>query len=456
MRKEYIAIDLGATSGRVVLAGIDEKKSVGMETLHRFPTPLIEKGGKYYWDIFKIRDEIVAGLSKAAGHKIESIGIDTWGVDFCKVDGNGELHMPRAYRDPYTTPALMDEFFSVMPREELYRRTGIQIMNINSVFQLYAQHKEGWLEDAAELLFVPDALSYMLTGRMVCEYSILSTGAIMNPRTKKIDADILKVCGLTPDVFPEIVFPGTQVGTLTDEIAAATGLGRVTVVAVAGHDTASAVYAVPADTDDFAYLSSGTWSLMGIETPGPVIDDRMAELNYTNEGGAKGNVRLLKNITGMWLLEQCLVKWRSEGKEYSYPRLMQMAAESAPSETLIDPDDKLFASPTDMPAAICGKVGKNLTDAQLVRLIYDSLAAKYAETFHNLEAIVGRKLSQLNIIGGGCQNELLNRMTADACGVKVVAGPAECTALGNVMIQLGLSRKDILNSIETKIFYPNE
>lgn len=325
-------------------------------------------------------------------------------------------------------------------------------MNFNSVFQLYAQSKAGDLENVDKILFIPDALSYMLTGHKVCEYTILSTSALMDPVTKNFSEPVLKVCGLGRDKFAEIVLPGAQVGLLKAEY----GLGPVPVIAVAGHDTASAVYAVPADTDDFAYLSSGTWSLMGIETPQPVINEQMAELNYTNEGGAKGNIRLLKNITGMWLLEQCLVKWRSEGKDYSYPQLMQMAAESTPSKTLIDPDDKLFASPTDMPAALRSKSGADLTDAQLVRLIYDSLAAKYAEVFHNLESISGRKLSQLNIIGGGCQNELLNQMTADACGVKVVAGPAECTALGNVMIQFGMSRKDILKSIETKTFYPNE
>ena len=454
MKRYVIAIDLGATSGRVILSSVGDENKVEMETVHRFPTRLLNVDGKFYWDLNDIRDNILEGLRIAVGRgvKIESIGVDTWGVDFVGVTAEGTIMgLPRSYRDPYSF-AAMDEFLGIIPREELYRITGIQIMNFNSVFQMYAQNKDGGLAQADKILFIPDAVSYMLTGKAVCEYTILSTSALVDPRLKDFSQTILKVCGLGRDKFPDIVLPGTRVGVLKEEY----GLGAIPVVAVAGHDTASAVYAVPADTDDFAYLSSGTWSLMGIETPEPVINDRMAELNYTNEGGAKGNVCLLKNITGMWLLEQCLVKWRSEGKEYSYPQLMQMAVESAPSETLIDPDDKHFASPTDMPAAIRSKAGGNLTDAQLVRLIYDSLAAKYAEVFHNLESVAGRKLSQLNIIGGGCQNELLNQMTADACGVKVVAGPAEGTALGNVMIQLGLSRKDILNSVETKIFYPNE
>lgn len=425
-----------------------------METLHRFPTKLLSVDGKYYWDLYDIHDNIREGLKLAASRdlKIESIGIDTWGVDFVGLREDGTINsLPRSYRDPYSFEA-MEEFLRIMPRDQIYAHTGIQLMNFNSVFQLYAQNKAGDLKNVDKILFIPDALSYMLTGQMVCEYTILSTSALMDPVTKDFSEPVLKVCGLERSKFAQIVLPGAQAGVLKDEY----GLGPVPVLAVAGHDTASAVYAVPADTDDFAYLSSGTWSLMGIETPHPVINGQMAALNYTNEGGAKGNIRLLKNITGMWLLEQCLAKWRSKGKDYSYPQLMQMAADSPRSKVLIDPDDKLFASPTDMPAALRSKVDMTLTDAQLVRLIYDSLAAKYAEVFHNLESIAGRKLSQLNIIGGGCQNELLNQMTADACGVKVVAGPAECTALGNVMIQFGLSRKDILKSIETKTFYPNE
>lgn len=449
MKKNYIAIDLGATSGRVILAAVEDGK-VSMDTLHRFPTPLIEKEGKYFWDISVLVSEIRSGLGKAAGIAIESIGVDTWGVDVCPVYADGSVGNPRAYRDPYTN-GVPEEFFGIMPREELYRCTGIQIMNFNTVFQVFAQSKAGDLEGVSKLLFMPDAVSYLLTGNMVCEYSILSTSAMMDPRKKAFDPEILKVCGVSPELFAPIVLPGTKVGELKAEF----GLGPVPVLAVAGHDTASAVAAVPADTEDFAYLSSGTWSLMGIESPEPVINEVMASLNFTNEGGATGNIRLLKNITGMWLLEQCLVKWRSEGKEYSYQQLADMAAGCPASPELIDPDDPDFAAPTDMPKAIRSKVG-DIPDAALVRLIYDSLAAKYADVFHKLEEISGRHLTQLNIIGGGCRNEFLDQQTADACGVKVVAGPSEGTALGNVMIQSGLSRAEIFNSVETKIFFPNE
>lgn len=457
--KFYIAIDLGATSGRVILASVEGTK-LQMETLHRFPTPLVEKDGGFFWDVDVLCGEIVTGLGKASGRKIESIGIDTWGVDFCGVRSDGSLIMPRAYRDPYTN-AVPEEFFKKMSREVLYGRTGIQIMNFNSVFQLYARKKAGELDDAKKILFMPDALSYFLTGKQVCEYTILSTSALMDPGIREFDSEILKVCGVEREKFPEIVYPGHVIGTLRKEIAESTGLGEVKVLAVAGHDTASAVAAVPATSDNFAYLSSGTWSLMGIETPKPVINETMYTLNFTNEGGATGNIRLLKNITGMWLLEQCLARWRSEGKEYSYPQLAAMAAECRANTSFIDPDAPQFASPTDMPTAIkdfCLEHAMSVpsTDAEMVRLIYDSLAAKYAEVFRKLESIAGRKLDTLHIIGGGSQNGLLNQMTADACKVKVVAGPAEGTALGNAMIQSGLSRIQILDSIETEIYIPNE
>lgn len=454
MKKHYIAIDLGATSGRAILASVEDG-NLEMKTLHRFPTPLVEKDGKYYWDINLLFSEIVEGLGKARDYKIESIGIDTWGVDFCCVDEKGGVAMPRAYRDPYTD-GVPEQFFKEMPREELYERTGIQIMNFNSVFQLYAQRNDEVLKKARKVLFIPDALSYMLTGEMVCEYTILSTSAIMDPRTKTIDKKILDVCGVSPDVFPEIVYPGHVVGTLKKDIAEKTGLGEVKVVAVAGHDTGSAVMAVPAKDEHFAYLSSGTWSLMGIETKEPVINEQMFRMNYTNEGGVGGTTRLLKNITGMWLLEQCLAKWRSEGRDYPYTEVTRMAKEAPAPKKLINPDAPEFAAPTDMPAAICKAYGEQLSDASIMRLIYDSLAAKYAEVFRNLQELAPFSIDTLNIIGGGSQNALLDQMTADACGVTVVAGPAEGTALGNVMVQAGLSRKDILKSIETKIFNPNE
>ncbi|MGN1215844.1 MAG: rhamnulokinase family protein, partial [Candidatus Cryptobacteroides sp.] len=420
---------------------------------------LVEEGGKFYWDIDDIFNNILKGLKMVADRHVtvKSIGIDTWGVDFVAVDKDGKLcGKPRSYRDPYSF-AAQDEFLSIMPREELYRRTGIQIMNFNSVFQLYAQSKAGDLDRADKILFIPDALSYLLTGRMVCEYTILSTSAIMDPRTKTIDPEILGVCGLKPDLFPQIVFPGTEVGVLKAEIGEMTGLPGVPVVAVAGHDTGSVVAAVPAKDARFAYLSSGTWSLMGIETPEPVINEQMFQMNFTNEGGINGTTRLLKNITGMWILEQCLAVLRREGRDYSFAEIVRMAQQKQRSAKVFDPDDKCFASPTDMVAAIREYMSGHgweapADDAALFRLIYDSLADKYAMVFNKLKEVAPFEINTLHIVGGGSQNAFLNALTARSCGVKVVAGPAEGTALGNVMVQAGLSREDILNSINTEIF----
>ena len=463
MAGNYIAIDLGATSGRVILATNADGK-IKMETVHRFPTPLIHVSGKYCWDIYAIYADIIKGLAEIGKReiKVESIGIDTWGVDFACIAKDGSIiGLPRSYRDPYTN-GIPERFFKKMPREELYERTGIQIMNFNSVFQLYAldREKSFALSRAKHILFMPDALSYMLTGKMVCEYTILSTSALMNPDTKKIDKRILEICHVRRRRFPKVVMSGTKIGRLSEDIAAETGLDRIPVVAVGGHDTASAVAAVPALDEHFAYLSSGTWSLMGIESPAPMINETMAALNFTNEGGVHGEARVLKNITGMWLLEQCLARWREEGRSYDYAQVAEMAGSCPASTNLLDPDAPEFASPTDMPAAIeryCISRGFNApdTDAKTIRLIYDSLAAKYAEVFHKLQELAPFTIDTLHIIGGGSQNDLLNRMTADACGVRVVAGPAECTALGNVMIQAGLSRRQLATSIETKEYIPH-
>lgn len=462
--KNYIAVDLGATSGRVILATCEDGK-IGMEVVHRFPTPLLNIDGKYYWNIYSIYDDIVKGLTLVGkrGVKVESIGVDTWGVDFVCVAGDGTLcGLPRSYRDPYTQ-GIPEDFFRKMPREDLYKRTGIQIMNFNSVFQLLAQRKEksSALDRAKKILFMPDAISYLLSGKAVCEYTILSTSALMDPVRKKIDSDILDVCRVRKNRFPSIVYPGKKIGSLNGTLAESTGLGSVSIVAVAGHDTASAVAAVPAADEKFAYLSSGTWSLMGIETRKPVIDGKMFSENFTNEGGVGGTTRLLKNITGMWLLEQCMAKWRSEGRDYSYARIQEMAASCPRCTELLDPDDPSFAAPQDMPAAIMAYCKANSLaapedDAHMVRLIYDSLAAKYAKVLGFLRTVAPFDIDVLHIIGGGSQNALLNQLTADACGIKVVAGPAEGTALGNVMIQAGLTREQLARSVETKTFYPTE
>ena len=471
--QSFLAVDLGATSGRVILATLDDGQ-LQLEVLHRFPNRLIEVGGNYYWNIYALYEDILQGLTEAGKREVEirSIGIDTWGVDFAFVAEDGTLcSLPRAYRDPYTNGAP-EAYFEHISRREVYERTGIQIMNFNSLFQLYAQHKEqsSALKHADKLLFMPDALSYLLTGKQVCEYTILSTSQFMNPRTKQVDAELLAVAGVKPELIPEVVMPGTEVGRLTPSLAKATGLGEIPVVAVAGHDTGSAVAAVPAEGEGFAYLSSGTWSLMGVELREPEITEESFAMNFTNEGGVDGTTRFLKNITGMWLLEQCRVAWKKQGKEYSYPEIMQMVQQTRPSVDLIDPDAREFAAPTDMPQAIrlyceARAMAVPEDDATLIRLIFDSLAAKYAEVLNKLRGVAPFEIKTLHVIGGGAQNELLNQMTADACGIPVVAGPSEATALGNVMVQaraaglvgsLAEMRSYILRSIETKRFEPRK
>lgn len=471
--RHFIAVDLGATSGRVILATVAEERT-DMETLRRFPNRMVCAGGKYYWNIYALYEEIVEGLRLAAcrGLRIESVGIDTWGVDMVFVAGDGTLAgLPRAYRDPYTD-GVPEEFFRKVPRREVYDRTGIQFLNFNSLYQLCAARKEGCaaLEHAKRILFIPDALAYLLTGEAVCEYSVLSTSQFMNPHTKRPDAELLAAAGVDAALFPRVVMPGERIGVLTESVARQTGLGPVPVVAVAGHDTGSAVAAVPAENERFAYLSSGTWSLMGIEVPRPVIDDRTYALNFTNEGGVDGTTRLLKNITGMWLLEQCRAAWAREGKEYAYPDIMRMTEAAAPSAGVLDPDAPEFAAPTDMPEAIrahCRAHGlaEPADDAATMRLIFDSLAAKYAGVLQKLRQLAPFDIECLHVIGGGAQNDLLNRMTATACGIPVVAGPVEATALGNVMVQartaglagsLAEMRRHVRRSAETKRYNPEK
>ena len=333
MQKNIIGVDLGATSGRVILARAGDDR-LRMEELHRFPNRMREIDGRVDWDIHALYEEILRGLSVAGGRRerIDSIGIDTWGVDFACVDPDGDLlGLPLAYRDPYTD-GVPEEVFRTVPRESVYAKTGIQVMNFNSLYQLYALNREHSpaLAAAEHVLFMPDALSYLLTGEQVCEYTILSTSQLMNPRTRELDGELLRAAGVDASLFARRVMPGERVGVLRDEVARRTGLGRVEVFAVAGHDTASAIAAVPAADERFAYLSSGTWSLMGIELPAPVITEESCAMNFTNEGGVDGTTRFLKNITGMWLLEECRRIWAKEGRTYTYAEIMAMAAAAEP------------------------------------------------------------------------------------------------------------------------------
>lgn len=469
----FLAFDLGATSGRSILATLKDGKLETKE-LTRFPNLILPINGKSYWNIFGLYESLKAGLVAAAAEnvKVDAIGIDTWGVDFVYVGKDGSfLGCPRAYRDPYTD-GMPEAFFKLVSRKEVYELTGIQIMNFNSLYQLFAATREGGsaIEAADKILFMPDALSYMLTGKMVCEYTIASTSQILNPRTKRFDEKLLRTAGVKPSIMPEITNPGVVIGPLTDELAEESGLGKVPVVAVAGHDTGSAIAAIPAENERFAYLSSGTWSLMGIEVIDPIISEASFEMNFTNEGGVDGTTRFLKNITGMWLLEQCRKEWEKEGVLYTYPTIVELASASEGFKFLVDPDHPSFANPHSMTKAItdyCVVTGQQVPQnhAQFVRCIFDSLALKYRNVLSKLQQVAPFRIEKLHIIGGGAQNKLLNQFTANAIGMPVVAGPSEATAIGNIMMQakaLGAvadltdMRKVISNSVTPAVFLPQD
>lgn len=468
---KFLAFDLGATSGRSIIGTLENGK-IKIRELTRFPNGIIELHGKFHWNLLGLYEHLKEGLTACAreGIKPISIGIDTWGVDIIPIGADGSiLGMPRAYRDPYTNGAP-EKFFEILPRDEVYEKTGIQIMNFNTLFQIFAAVKEGYspIINAKRLLFMPDALSYMLTGKEICEYTIASTSQILNPRTAKLEKSLLTTAGVAADIFPEVQLPGRIIGTLTETLAKETGIGNVNVVAVAGHDTASAVVAVPACDEKFAYLSSGTWSLMGIETKQPIITADSYRHNFTNEGGVDGTTRFLKNICGMWILEQCRKEWSRNGKEYSYSEIVTMTTEAEPFVSFINPDDASFANPPSMLKAIeefCVRTEQPVpqSDAQIIRCIFESLALRYREVLEILEEMSPFAIDMLHIIGGGSKNALLNQFTANAIGKRVVAGPSEATAIGNIMMQaigagvigsLDEARTIIRASIETEEFLP--
>lgn len=471
--KYYFSADLGATSGRTIVGKFDGRH-IELEEITRFDTPLIEMGGHFYWDILALYNEIIRGLRTVAerGINIESIGIDTWGVDVALFGADGHLlRCPLSYRDPHTFAGMEEYFKKKMPRREVYARTGIQVMNFNTLYQLYSMQTEGnsALAVADKILFLPDALSYLLTGEAVCEYTIASTSQMIDPTTKDLHPELLDTLQLRRSQFGRMVSPGTVIGSITPEVQRLTGLGAVNVVAVAGHDTASAIAAVPASDSHFAYLSSGTWSLMGVELPHAVIDERSTRLNFTNEGGICDTIRFLKNICGMWLYERCRQEW-SELRHLGHLELQKEAWEIEDNESFIFPDDPCFTNPDSMVATIqqyCRDHGMPVpeTHGQIIRCIFDSLARRYSEVLGYLREFSETDIKVLHIIGGGSKNDFLNQLTADACGITVLAGPQEGTALGNVMLQAKAAgevddiwqmRHIIANSVEIKKYEPKK
>jgi rhamnulokinase len=470
----FIAFDIGATSGRAILATLNDKK-IELKELYRFPNKIIRVNGRFYWDIYALYEALKEGLRAAVREQVtvHAIGIDTWGVDFAYLGKDDTiLALPRSYRDPYTE-GVPEAYFKQIPQRKVYAATGIQIMNLNSLYQLYAALNENnsALEAAEHILFMPDALTFLLTGEKVCEYTIASTSQLINPWSKQFEPQLLEPIGLSTDIFPPVIMPGQVAGYLSQALAVETGLSdTIPVIAVAGHDTASAVAAVPAVDEKFAYLSSGTWSLMGIEIQAPVVTEESFRMNFTNEGGVDGTIRFLKNITGMWLLEQCRKEWEAEGVRYSYPEIVALSDSAEAFRSLIDPDDAVFAHPERMTKAMasyCEKTGQPLphTHAAYIRCIFDSLALKYKYVFNQLQQMADFTIDKLHIIGGGSQNNLLNQLTANATGVEVIAGPTEATAIGNALIQakgLGLVhslaeiREIVHHSFPPTLFYPQE
>lgn len=470
----FLAVDLGAESGRVV-AGNFDGTSIKLEEVHRFPNGPVNVRGSLFWDLLRLWTDIKAGLTKAAdlyGDRVAGIGLDTWGVDFGLLSRDDDLlGNPYHYRDSRTDHA-MEAAFEIVPREEIFARTGIQFMQFNSLFQLSAMAEAGspQLAAAETFLNMPDLLNFWLTGRKVSEFSIATTSQCYDPTTNDWAYDLLEKLGIPTRIFGEIVPPGTVLGPLVESVAKETGLGPVPVIAPATHDTGSAVAAVPMDPDNAIYLSSGTWSLMGIESKKPVINEQMLAHNLTNEGGVDGTFRLLKNIMGLWLVQELRREWQRAGEDYDYGEMVDMAAAAPAFGPLIDPTDARFMPPGDMSVRIqayCRETGQAVpeTKGALLRTALESLALEYRSVAEGLDEIAGKHLETIHIIGGGSKNELLDQFAADATGRTVVTGPVEATALGNVMVQaiatghLGSmveGRKVIGQSFDLKTFEPRD
>lgn len=426
-----IAIDLGAESGRVTRVEFDGEK-VRLDEVHRFPNVPVQVGSTLHWDVLRLWNEIVTGIEGASAGAA-ALGVDAWGVDFALLDRAGKLiGNPAHYRDR-RVDGMFEWVFARVPRREVFERTGIQFMIINTLYQLSSMVSRGsaQLEIAASYLAVPDLFNYWLTGEKACEFTHATTTQMYNPRAGDWDRQMLAQVGIPTEMFGAIVQPGTRIGAYEG----------IPVIAPASHDTGSAVVAVPTTTHDYAYLSSGTWSLIGLELDAPVINDATYAANVTNEGGANGTFRFLKNVMGLWIAQQCRATWRAQGDEYSYDDLTRLAQTAEPFRSLIDPDDPSFLSPGDMPTRIrefCQRTNQPIpeTVAQVMRAVYESLALKYRCSIDSLTALSGRHVDRLHVIGGGTQNRLLCQMTADALGRTVVAGPVEATALGNALVQL--------------------
>mgnify|MGYP002762937113 FL=1 len=472
MTKRVLAFDFGASSGRAIIGCFDGDK-ITLEEVHRFSNDPVSVGGTVYWDVLRLFYEIKQGIIKAkiAGG-FDSIGIDTWGVDFGLIDSEGKLmENPVHYRDARTA-GLVEEAFKTMPKEKLYGITGIQFMELNTLFQLISlkKYRPWMLERADKMLFMPDLFGYMLTGKMCAEYSIASTSQLIDLDKRTWSKEILDAFGIKESVFAPLVQPGTVLGELSKEVCEECGVDPVPVISVCGHDTQSAITSVPCEDGDFAFLSSGTWSLFGTELDKPIVNETSMNINITNEGGFDGSTGFLKNIIGLWLIQESRRQWKREGKEYSYADLEKLALAAEPFKCFIDPDAPEFVPHGNIPERVrefCRKTGQYVpeTVGEIMRCIYESLAMKYRLTFEKLRECTERDYPVIHVIGGGTKDGLLCQMTANSCDRTVKAGPIEATVMGNVAVQLmsngsveniGQARKIVAESSELKTFEPKD
>jgi rhamnulokinase len=472
MTKRVLTFDFGASSGRAMLASFDGAK-IELTEVHRFDNNPVQLRGAFYWDVLALFHEIKQGITKARVHgDFSSIGIDTWGVDFGLIDKNGDLlQNPVHYRD-HRTAGMLEEVCKKITREALYECTGIQIMEINTAFQLYsvAQKHPDLLKQADCALLMPDLFAYFLTGRKTAEYSIASTTQLLNPKTQNWDKELMRTLGLPRNLFPEVVQSGTVLGNVSKDICEELGIGEVKVISVTGHDTACAIASAPASEEDFIFISCGTWSLFGTELKEPIISENSRKHNITNEGGFAGTTTFLKNINGLWLIQETRRQYRREGKEYSYNELEKFSLEAKPFQYFIDPDAPEFMAPGNIPQRIkdyCRKTGQGepQTTGEIIRCIYESLAMTYRNAYEQIKDCTGKTYRSIHMLGGGTKDTLLCKMSADATGCKIIAGPIEATAMGNAAVQLvaqrdisGLNeaRQIIRNSFEALEYTPNE
>ncbi len=447
----YLAADFGASSGRLV-AGSFDGKSLQLKEIHRFENGPVAMAGHLHWDLPRLWSELLAGLQKASAElpaaSIASVGVDTWGVDFALLGRNQTLlGNPFHYRDPQTD-GILERAFRIVPRQDIFAATGLQFMQFNTLYQLLAMREQDspLLDMAERFLMMPDVFHWLLTGNLTNELTNATTTQFLNPVSGDWARELLNRFQLPSSMFPDLVPPGAELGSLRAQVRSITGLSQLKVVAPGTHDTASAVMAVPAaapptgQDPNWCYISSGTWALMGVENPHPVINDLCAKLNFTNEGGVGGTIRLLKNITGLWLLQECRRSWNASGRELDWEQMNRLADASPSLASLINPDDPRFMAPTHMPEAIraaCQQQNEPVPhdEAAVIRCALDSLAMKSRQVLSWLERLVGRRLNTIHIVGGGALNARLCQATADACGRTVIAGPVEATAIGNIMVQ---------------------